>query len=148
MKSLFVILVIITIAFAFTVFALATQYSPYFCFCLPVLPLLIFSCYKIHKNITAKRMLEKLRREWGKENIRERNFDEIEKLFIYSTSSPEKDTLIDDHTWADLNMDEIYSNIDRTLTNPGECVLYNVLRTPLYGMSCLLQLFSNICFRF
>jgi len=137
MKLLFAILVIITIILAFTVFALAIQYSPYFYFGLTVLPLLIFSCYKIHKNITAKRMLEKLRREWGKENIRERNFDEIEKLFIYSTSSPEKDTLIDDHTWADLNMDEIYSNIDRTLTNPGECVLYNVLRTPLLSDTTL-----------
>jgi DNA mismatch repair ATPase MutS len=30
-----------------------------------------------------------------------------------------------------LNMNDVYSSIDRTLTNPGECILYQILRTPL-----------------
>lgn len=36
-----------------------------------------------------------------------------------------------DHSWADLNMDELFRRLDRTLTTPGACVLYDVLRRPL-----------------
>jgi DNA mismatch repair ATPase MutS len=28
-------------------------------------------------------------------------------------------------------MNDLYSKIERTMTNPGECILYNILRTPL-----------------
>ncbi len=39
---------------------------------------------------------------------------------------------IDDRTWTDLNMDEVYSKIDRTLTSCGQHVLYDILRKPLF----------------
>lgn len=138
MKLIFVFLVLLTIVSAFIVLLLAVLYGPYFYFGFLVFALLIFFCYKIHKKITFTRIIDNLRSQWGKEDIRERNFAEIDNLFIYSTAlHQEKGSFIDDHTWTDLNMNEIYSRIDRTLTSPGECVLYNILRMPVLSDSIL-----------
>ncbi len=38
---------------------------------------------------------------------------------------------LDDRTWNDLDMDLIYTYLDRTLTSPGEQILYSLLRRPL-----------------
>lgn len=41
-----------------------------------------------------------------------------------------------------LIMDNLYSRIERTLTNPGECILYQILRAPLtyFCPKCLNQI--------
>ncbi|GAA0746921.1 MutS-related protein [Clostridium oceanicum] len=39
---------------------------------------------------------------------------------------------IDDQTWYDLDMDSVFPVVNKTITTPGEHVLYNMLRTPLY----------------
>ena len=38
---------------------------------------------------------------------------------------------LDDQTWYDLNMDEVYRKIDRSYSSVGESVLYSMLRNPL-----------------
>jgi DNA mismatch repair ATPase MutS len=40
--------------------------------------------------------------------------------------------VLDDRTWSDLDMDLIYDRLDRTLTSPGEQILYSILRRPLF----------------
>jgi DNA mismatch repair ATPase MutS len=40
--------------------------------------------------------------------------------------------VLDDRTWSDLDMDLIYDRLDRTLTSPGEQILYSLLRRPLF----------------
>ena len=42
---------------------------------------------------------------------------------------------IDDQTWQDLTMDEVYEILDRTLSKTGEQALYNLLRTPSFDES-------------
>ena len=98
-----------------------------------LIPLTILNIIIYRKNISAK-LLCQLRDAWGKEQVRQRNFSEIELFYRYSVSKdPKNDDSIDDQTWSDLNMSDLYSKIDRTLTNPGECILYNILRTPLFS---------------
>ncbi|NBI05514.1 MutS-related protein [Senegalia massiliensis] len=60
---------------------------------------------------------------------RKRNFKTIELMF---NSIKKENDFVDHSTWADLNMNKVYSNIDRTLTTPGEQKLYSILREPLY----------------
>ncbi len=42
------------------------------------------------------------------------------------------DEAMDDITWSDLFMDDIFADVDRTESDAGAQVLYHLLRTPLY----------------
>jgi Mismatch repair ATPase (MutS family) len=58
---------------------------------------------------------------------RKRDFNLIPKLYDHAGRSE-----IDDCTWNDLNMNEVFSSMDRTITTPGEQRLYQMLRDPLF----------------
>ncbi len=91
------------------------------------------------RRIAIQKLLSQIREGWGKEQARKRAFSMIDSLHRCCQSSQEDNgTVLDDQTWNDLNMNEVYSKIDRTLTNPGECVLYRMLRTPLLSENELL----------
>jgi hypothetical protein len=95
---------------------------------------------KAYQRVSHRRALRRLREGWGKELVRDRVFPMIEALHRFRQAFDREDeSPIDDQTWRDLNMDEVYSLLDRTLTNPGECVLYEMLRTPLLGEDRLRQ---------
>src|SRR5690554_3669989 len=99
---------------------------------------LLFEKYKKYR-LERKRI--KLYNHWKEKEKRNIESEEKIKLLYYKISenetSPEidnkeKDTLlIDDQTWQDLNLNELYLRMDYTLTSPGESVLYNILRRPL-----------------
>lgn len=58
---------------------------------------------------------------------RKRNIERIRK---YSDRFDDPAYGLDDRSWDDLDMDAVYARIDMTMTNPGEEVLYSLLRTP------------------
>ncbi|HBN97311.1 MAG TPA: hypothetical protein DDZ66_13540, partial [Firmicutes bacterium] len=58
---------------------------------------------------------------------KERNYKEISGLFELA---PQTDMVIDDRTWHDLNMDIVFSRVDRTFTWPGIQRLYQLMRSP------------------
>jgi len=59
---------------------------------------------------------------------KKRNFNAIRTLFDLSYKGK---YTIDDLTWDDLLMDDIFSKIDRTYSSAGEASLYSLLRNPL-----------------
>ncbi len=64
---------------------------------------------------------------------RKRDFISIKKLFFNNhknNKNNKKEPYIDDQTWQDLEMNKIFSNVDMTLTTPGEQRLYEILRYP------------------
>jgi DNA mismatch repair ATPase MutS len=133
-KILLTILISVTIVIIFLGSRINTIY--YWGF-LILIPLTILNLIIHRKNIYQK-VLRQLRDNWGKEQVRDRNFPEIESWHRYSISADNKnDVCVDDKTWSDLNMNDLYSKIERTLTNPGECVLYEILRTPLLSDNVL-----------
>jgi len=71
---------------------------------------------------------KKSRNPWGHEIIRDRNMDLIA---MYHILRPAEGTCIDDQTWHDLAMDEVFAKIDRTSGVPGRQVLYHQMRTLL-----------------
>ena len=69
-----------------------------------------------------------VRVDFLKEQNKTREFD---KIRILSDISEENEYSIDDQTWNDLSMNDIYGEIDKTYSTPGEQVLYSIFKNPL-----------------
>ncbi len=75
-----------------------------------------------------QRMLRLIRYDYAEDMDKKRNFKNIRKLYDMS----EKDEYhIDEQTWHDLDLNEVYKKIDRTYSSVGEAGLYSMLRNPL-----------------
>jgi len=107
--------------------------SSYFYFGL----LVTFYLYTKYRKIKTINRVKRF--NWGEEIFRERKFETIGIYFSYIKKNKKSDSshIIDNQTWSDLNMDEVFSKIDRTITTPGENFLYNLLRIPIYNISML-----------
>jgi len=79
-------------------------------------------------NVQQRRDL--LRATWGREDARPRDFERIEHYYRERIGDADPTDSLDNHTWDDLNLDDIFAKIDRTFTTPGETVLYGMLRRP------------------
>lgn len=75
--------------------------------------------------------LLRLNKAWGEKKQKSRKIDQIKQLFGY-LKNESNSYKIDEQTSRDLNLDDVFAVVDRTLTTPGENVLYNFLRSPLY----------------
>lgn len=71
--------------------------------------------------------LKKIRDLWNNPKSWEREFSSIESLFEL-TRSEHKLGIVDDKTWADLDMDSIFRKIDTTQTSVGQQYLYRKMR--------------------
>ena len=124
------ILVWVTIAAGFI--GLGIGSNPFYLLGLLVLVPLTGLMLWMHGRHKLQAQLEQLRKDWGNTIDRKRKLSEISLLHSFTLQDPpEHSAAIDDQTWVDLNMDEVFGTIDRTLTTPGQCVLYDILRTPL-----------------
>jgi hypothetical protein len=139
-SSVLAVLVAASLGTALTAIWLGlTVDSIYFWGLLPVLPSGMAGVWT-YRRVLVQRMLDRLREAWGREQDRRRIPSLVEALHRYCQASEgPDDTSVDDQTWNDLNMNTVYGKIDRTLTNPGECVLYRMLRTPLLSTETLRQ---------
>lgn len=70
-----------------------------------------------------------VRNNWPYGINKEREFKHIRKY--YDNFSSELDNTIDNQSWDDLSMNDVFTNIDKTYSSAGESMLYNMLRTPL-----------------
>lgn len=57
----------------------------------------------------------------------------IRKLYDFLKDRENKDFIIDDITWRDLNMNSVFSKVDHTKSLPGIQYLYDILRKPLFN---------------
>jgi len=97
---------------------------------LAILALLIL---KRSKNKTQRiTMINEIKSHWGKEHKEKREFVHIEKMYRFLIEREEYSFNIDDITWEDLNMNEVFSKIDHTKSLPGMQYLYNMLRRPVF----------------
>ena len=100
----------------------------------PFLPVALYLSVKRKK---LKYLLQ-IRNDWGiKQVSKERDFKTIRLLYDFVVSDDRENRYIDDQTWKDLNIDQLYPRIDRTYTDPGEAVLYRILREPLFDKEIL-----------
>lgn len=81
-----------------------------------------------------EKIRNKLENEWGKPT-RTVYSDKIWENIKYHT----KEHGIDAITWNDLNLPELYQQMNHTRTSAGEMILYEMLRTPLFQQEELLR---------
>lgn len=76
-------------------------------------------------------MMNEVNVQWGKEHKEKRDFLHIEKMYRFLIERGDQNFSIDDITWTDLDMNDVFSKIDHTKSLPGMQYLYNMLRRPI-----------------
>lgn len=86
--------------------------------------------YDERKNKAERRLV--LKDKWGQLPDTEYTSEKRESIKGFYHSRKDKQRDIDDITWNDLSMDEIYGYLNNTSSAPGEEYLYFLLRKPQY----------------
>lgn len=74
--------------------------------------------------------LKKVHRLWGAAADREYTWEELESISHYARNKKTDRFLVDDITWNDLGMDQIFMQMNSTVSSCGEDCLYAMLRYP------------------
>ena len=77
---------------------------------------------------SRKRRVDRLRAEWGRPASRTHRLDAMAESHASRVAVTHGRSL-DARTWSDLNLDEVFSAIDRTESTLGQHALYHRLRT-------------------
>ena len=75
-----------------------------------------------------------IKRDLNCEKDQRRNSNYIRELF---NMSKKDEFTIDDQTWSDLSMDNVFNKLDRTYSSYGESSLYKMLRNPILNKDAL-----------
>ena len=79
------------------------------------------------------RLLKLVRKTYGQVSDREYSDEDFRKLLAYfEHTRTEGAFTIDDITWNDLGMDDLYAALNHTLSSAGEEALYALLREPSF----------------
>jgi MutS domain V len=74
-----------------------------------------------------RRLLDRLRAAWGRPRDEPGPLDRIAAYHRWIAGAPGEASL-DDRTWQDLNLDEVFASVDRTVSAVGQQALYHRLR--------------------
>ena len=105
------------------------QTMMYLAFFLAVAVILLVQ-YILFKRRQYRTMCRKVREQWGKIPDREYSLEEFEKISHYFKNKKGKDGVLDDITWNDMGMDDIFLLMNTAGSAVGEEYLYWALRTP------------------
>lgn len=94
----------------------------------------------VYDGYQEKKKLEnRLRHEYGRMQKRQYRPEQYAAVSGYFKKHPEEGQL-DDITWNDLSMDDVFMRINDTYSSAGEEVLYHTLRTPRFEETALSRL--------
>jgi hypothetical protein len=80
------------------------------------------------RRLSQQRLQATLRANWGAPVDRERDMPAIASYHFAMTGTAAAAPALDDRTWADLNLDDIFAVLDRTQSSIGQQALYRRLR--------------------
>jgi hypothetical protein len=95
-----------------------------------------WSSWRARTNLIAR-----IRSEWGRPRGRKRDMDAIADFFRCHSAGPS----LDDRTWADLLLDDVFAFLDRTESSVGQQILYYRLRLAMVPRA--LQAFDALTLR-
>lgn len=102
-----------------------------------VVAAVVYSFWRGQREQKA-RTIRKIREGWGNIPSREFNYDEFETINHYFKSrQKDGNFFLDDITWNDLGMDDLFLLMNQTMSSVGEEYLYYLLRTPVTNQSIL-----------
>jgi DNA mismatch repair ATPase MutS len=93
--------------------------------------IVIWSIFNNKKN--KIQLKDRLKDEWGETPTEEYSSEKMEYLKSYYNSVKDNNLDVDDITWNDLDMDEIYMEMNNTNSSIGEEYLYALLRKPCFS---------------
>ena len=92
---------------------------------------LIVIFVKISIYLNRKRLIKKMNEAWGK--FPESQYD-LETAKLYSRFNQQREAkdfyTLDEETWKDLDLNELFETINRTITPIGSQILYDMLKHP------------------
>jgi DNA mismatch repair ATPase MutS len=138
LKSILSTLIVFGLLIAYASFMLGQTVDKVYYYGLASVPFFLLAGIFVLKKIKEEKFINFIRHNWNKADKRRRNFESIRALFDY-LKKENRDFYIDDQTWQDLNMNDIFSVIDRTYSSQGEQSLYYMLRKPVFDEKKLLK---------
>lgn len=96
-----------------------------------VLILFIYGIYNEKKNY--KYLITRLKNQWGHKANNEYSSEKLKSIKRFFLSKQDDLLDIDDITWNDLDMDDIFMIINNTQSSIGEEYLYALLRKPCFS---------------
>ncbi len=108
--------------------------------------LILFSLYLIkqHKKRKVNKLIKKFRESWSKPVQAHRDFFYIRRYFDRVENTGDTLQKISDKTCNDLDFNELFSFLDRTLSKIGQQYFYNSLRSIRQNTDYLLS-FDRLC---
>ncbi|MGN0430951.1 MAG: hypothetical protein ACI4EQ_01180 [Lachnospiraceae bacterium] len=91
--------------------------------------LIIKGLYDEHRE--KKKLIERLRYHYGEMKKREYCPEQYASIARYFEKHPQEGQ-VDDITWNDLGLDDVFKRINDTYSSAGEEMLYYMLRTPVF----------------
>lgn len=111
----------------------------YYLFSISFLTLIFVFFYQKKKKKRLNEFQNKIiRSQWGKGPKVKAGFEYRDFLYKFLLKD-EKDFIIDNITWQDLNMDVVFSKMDHTMSLPGMQYLYYILRKPIFERELLIR---------
>ena len=89
--------------------------------------------YRIELKRKEKRQREKNHNLWGRLSEKRYTKDQLQMIASYYRGQDARFS-IDDITWNDLSMDEVFMSLNTTYSSVGEEYLYHTLRTPVFSL--------------
>ena len=104
----------------------------YMIFGLAVLGLVVLVAVKgiYDDRVQKNKLIHRLRHGYGDEPQKEYTAERYASIARYFERHPQRGQL-DDITWNDLNMDELFMRLNATESSSGEEILYHLLRSPV-----------------
>ena len=93
--------------------------------------LLLFVSAAVRRS--RRQRLARIRATWGAPIDRTRLMDVMSASHVARTAVLGRGGSLDERTWADLNLDDVFAAIDRTHSTLGQHALYHRLRTAPYA---------------
>lgn len=90
----------------------------------------VYMVWEKRKN--RRNHIAKLKRMWGMCPEREYTAEELISISNYSAKHGNGRFQVDDITWNDLDMDQIFMVMNTCVSSCGEDLLYHIIRTPLF----------------
>ena len=111
-------------------------HQAYYWGCFAAIPIEL-SLWELSRRRVMNRRVEELRETWGKPQEEPSDLGWFRDQYALWTRRTQSGFEVDDRTWDDLCMDEVFAKTDRTLTHLGEACLYGLLRVPVTEESIL-----------
>lgn len=108
------------------------QFNGFTIVILGIVFILVFSYLSYKQRL--KYLMKRIKSNWGNQRQEFCKEEDIEFISNYFKSTKDdKNFFIDDITWNDLNMNDVFSMINNTQSSVGEEFLYDTLRKPVFN---------------